>query len=188
MSTTNPVASDVLVDHRPRWPWLALPAGPAVCVECPEVLLDRAGQSHPAAHRPRAGATPATRDDARRRDRRRPLAELRIARCSSARWMTTARPDGSPARDNPCACAVVADTQPCGDLRQREARSVEPRHLLSRLLGQPQRAARETSPPRHLTDHRAMYPEAGRKLLHGHALGVGSQQRGPIAGVPGWFQ
>lgn len=57
MSTTNPVASDVLVDHRPRWPWLALPAGPAVCVECPEVLLDRAGQSHPAAH-------PARRSDA----------------------------------------------------------------------------------------------------------------------------
>src|SRR5690606_4873787 len=37
---------DLLHDHRPWRPWLALPASPAVRVERPQVLLDRTRQPH----------------------------------------------------------------------------------------------------------------------------------------------
>lgn len=98
-------------------------------------------------------------------------------------WLTSSRPDDSAASEVARACAIDADTQPVGDLRQGHPLRVEPRRLYSRGVRQGRATMRKPCPSSVLVDGAAVDSEPGYQVVQRDAVGVRVQQGKSIRGT-----
>ena len=169
--------------HQGRRPRMAPPRSAVGDLEHAQDALDRAGQRCAPNPRPppRDRHRPSrARQLARRRRRRagRGGRDRYPLRCENSGTdpATTAGTDRPAAREHRRAHGLMADSEPRGNLSQRQPTCVEPSGVLSDRVRQLRATRRQARLPSNLPHGAAVHVESRRKLPHGHTIGVPGEQ------------